>query len=143
MTGTRGRSGRRPLARKVKRARGETRPSRATTNVVAFPKVAALPDPPVWLNADGKEFWRDVGPLLVGQRILTLADLHAFAQLCQLDGRLIDKARRGVDVTGSEISQHRMYSAEFGMTPTSRPRVGGVGGNKKNPFDINKGKGPQ
>lgn len=138
MAGRCGRSGRRPEAQETKRAKGETRPSReANTNVVMFPRVGTLPDAPDWLNVGGKAMWVEVGPLLVAQHVLTTPDLRAFAQLCQLDGRLIDKARRNVEATASEISQHRMYCAEFGITPTSRTGVGGANVSKQNPFARN------
>ncbi len=126
--------GRKPDTAKAKKGKGETRPSRATVNVIEFPKASALPAAPDWMNEDGKIFWQHTGELLIAQRAMAAADLAAFAQLAQFHGRLIDYARRGVLPTPAELAQFRIFCAEFGLTPTSRTRVGGSSHNPKNPF---------
>ncbi len=129
--------GRKPDTAKAKQAKGETRPGRTTVNVIEFPKARALPDAPDWMNEDGKIFWQHTGELLIAQRAMAAVDLAAFAQLAQFHGRLIDYARRGVLPTAAELAQFRIFCAEFGLTPTSRTRVGGSSNDKKNPFERN------
>ncbi len=132
-----GRRGPKPQSQKQKRAKGERRPSQQTVTVIEFPKVSQVPEPADWLNADGQELWRKVGPMLFAQRLLSHADLYALGHLCQLHGKIVDGYRRQIQPTAAELSQLRMYFSEFGMTPTSRTRVGGSGGDKKNPFERN------
>ena len=135
-----GRRGAKPQSQKQKEAKGERRPSQRTVTVVEFPKVKVMPDPPDWMNEDGKQMWLELGPQLVAQRVLTDADLYAFAELCFIRGELIDKHRRRIEPTAAERSVFQRHCAEFGLTPTSRTRVGGNSDNTKNPFNRN---GPQ
>lgn len=133
--------GRKPQTNEQKRAKGETRPSRMADNVLEFPPVERVPDPPKWINNIGKELWNEIAPALFKQRVLTHADLHALSHLCQLHGEIVDGYTRRIFPTASQLSQLRMYFSEFGMTPSSRSRVTAVGeGKKENPFAKN-GKG--
>lgn len=133
---------RRPLSPEQKAARGETRPSRVSVKVLEFPNVDRVPDPPGWLNEHGQALWKDMAGALYAQRVLTKADVHALAHLCQLHGEIVRDYQRGVEVTAANLAQLRMYFTEFGMTPASRVRTGkGNDGDASNPFSRN-GKKP-
>lgn len=129
--------GRKPQSNAEKKRKGETRPSQQTVTVIEFPKIKRLPDPPDWVNDEGKTLWKRTGPLLFAQGLLTIPDLDALAHLCQLHGSIVDFIRRGIVPSAAELAQLRLYFAEFGLTPTSRTRVGGTDGPKQNPFKRN------
>jgi len=126
--------GRKPQTNEQKAARGETRPCRTAHNILEFPVVGEVPDPPEWLNDDGKELWNDIAPALFRVKVLTKADLYALSHLCQLHGETVDGYKRRNSPTAATLSQLRYYFAEFGMTPSSRTRIGaatdGKAGNK-------------
>jgi phage terminase small subunit len=132
--------GRKAQSNAEKNLKGERRPSRQTVTVVEFPKVRALPEPPEWMNDDGKTMWDELGPILVAQRILTDPDFYAFAELCYIRGELVDKHRRRIEPTAAARNVFARFCADFGITPTSRTRIGGSRGTKENPFERN---GPQ
>ena len=68
--------GPKPQTAAQKRAKGESRPCRLNTaEVLEFPVVDNVPDPPEWLNEDGQALWHDVAPALHRQRVLTKADM--------------------------------------------------------------------
>jgi len=132
--------GRRPIGNAVKRARGETRPHKMqTAEVLDFPVVHKIPDPPEWVNSAGCDLWNDMAPALFRQRVLTHADLYALGHLCQLHGEIVDGYQRRIQPTAAQLGQMRMYFSEFGMTPSSRTKIGKAGdGDKGNAFKKNK-----
>lgn len=131
--------GRKPKTNRQKRASGETRPSRQSAEVVEFPAVKAVPDCPLWVTYEaGQKLWNELAPLLFAQKVLTTVDIHALGHLCQMHGKILDDYSRRVTPTASEMSQLRMYFSEFGLTPSSRTRVGkGADGEKENKFARN------
>lgn len=131
--------GRKPQTNEQKAAKGETRPSRQSDSVVEFPLVSESPKPPTWVKfRAGKELWKELVGKLMKQRVLTEVDLHALGHLCHLHGKLVDGYRRSVPATAAELSQLRMYFSEFGMTPSSRTRIGKGGSESPdNPFNRN------
>jgi phage terminase small subunit len=75
-------------------------------------------DPPDWLDEVARKHWSELAPILHGAGILTSADRHALALLCESFSRfradpLEDKAR----------DLYRRLSVEFGLTPSSRSRL--------------------
>jgi len=135
--------GRKPQAKEQKAAKGETRPSRQGPTVVEFPKADGVPDPPPWIAYEaGMDLWDELAPLLFAQKVLSTVDIHALGHLCQLHGKIVDDYSRRLAPTAAELSQLRMYFSEFGLTPSSRTRVGTTGNGKKdNPFSQNGQKG--
>lgn len=132
---TRGRK-RQTNAQKI--AKGETRPSQLSANVLVFPTLEKAPAPPNWLNSEGVVLWEKIAPLLFAQRVLSEVDLEAMAHLCQLHGEIVDGYRRRVLPTAAQLSQLRMYFSEFGLTPSSRTRVGPTAPpDEKNRFSSN------
>ena|SRR5690348_5323714 len=122
-------SGPKPETDEKKRLKGETRPSRLAAAqsggpvVVAFPVIDRVPEPPEWLADDGKDLWRELAPMLYGQKVLTKADLPMLSHLCQLHSDILKSIRAGIPPSGSDRAQLRLYFAEFGCSPSSRTRV--------------------
>ena len=105
-------------------------------------------DTPMWrcpphVTDHGKRLWKTVGPVLIRSGIMCELDRSCFEALCCIydrllkfqeilreDGPLIDDKRGALKkhplTTG--ISQHltlfRNYCQDFGMTPSSRSRLG-------------------
>jgi phage terminase small subunit len=132
--------GRKPQPTEVKKLKGETRPSRLPEKVIEFPVSEKVPPAPSWLKSkDGRELWNELAGQLFAQRIMADVDRHALAHLCQLHGEIVSGYRRKVSPTAAELSQLRMYFSEFGVTPSSRQKVGtGNGGKSQNPFQRNR-----
>lgn len=142
------RSGRKPQPASKKKAKGETRPSRTQKsggNVLEFPVIEnQVPDPPEWLGPRGKKLWGRIVPLLYNQHVLTEADLPALETLCAIYDSVHKKLEAGMEATAAEYAQLRMYYSEFGLTASSRTRVGRVDDGKgKNGFSRNGPRGKQ
>ena len=92
--------------------------------------------PPNWLvNPDAVEVWDRLYLLLSGLGVLTLGDVDALAQLCDLQGQIIHARRLGAVPNSAMIQQLRTFYNEFGLTPASRGRVRAAGNTKaSNPF---------
>jgi P27 family predicted phage terminase small subunit len=103
-----------------------------------------LPEPPLLLSPVARQEWIRTGGLLLRSRVLTEADLTAFAAYCVVYGRWVqaerDIDRKGILVRptpGSKVrilnpmlpvankclQQMLQLQAEFGLTPSSRTRV--------------------
>lgn len=115
--------GRKPLDPKVKKARGETRPSQKKVEVL-FADHASRPDPenlpaPSWLTAAAKKIWKEKTNRYQqrGQKIDGFQD--ALAQYCSLESELIDLRRKRIIPPMAMVSAHRMWAAEFYDTPAS------------------------
>ena len=77
-----------------------------------------IPEPPAYLDARALEFWGELAPMLGAMRVLTLADRHALALLC-------DSFSRWREIPGDERrrAEFRRLLAEFGLTPSSRSSI--------------------
>lgn len=91
------------------------------------------PPAPSYLSAQAKAEWKRIMPQLISRRILTRADLagvEAYASavgICrQIEelraGGLIDKVQFGIWNRAAQTA--RQLAAEYGLTPTSRQRIG-------------------
>ena len=136
--------GRKPQTDKQKKAKGETRPSRLKSvdaDVLDFPPVVTLPKPPDWVAAKplAVEEWERCTGLLYNQKVLTDADLMMLGHMCMLHADLLEQYENPrIQVSAADRSQLRMYAAEFGLSPSSRSRIGGgETGKGKNPFKSN------
>lgn len=134
-----GTPGPRPKTKEQKLAQGEKRKCRLPDdNILEFPTTNTVPDPPKWLKKEGKAVWNEIAPALHAQRVLTTADVYALGHLCQLHQEMVEDIKKGIKPTAADRSQLRMYFSEFGMTPSSRTRIGISGdGKKENPFKRN------
>lgn len=102
------------------------------------PDVEALtktPPIPAYLSSQAKAEWRRIMPQLIARRIITRADLagvEAYASavgICrQIEeqrvqtGGIIDKVQFGIWNRAAQTA--RQLAAEYGLTPTSRARIG-------------------
>ena len=131
--------GRKAQSNETKRAKGESRPSRQSATVVEFPVIEGqVPEAPDWLGPLGVELWDRVVPLLYKQKALTEADLPALETMCAYHDAVQKQLRAGLQPTASEVAQLRLFYSEFGLTNTSRVRLGkGDDGNQDNPFTKN------
>lgn len=93
------------------------------------------PPAPAYLSAQAKAEWRRIMPQLIARRIITRADLagvEAYASavgICRqleeqraLAGGVIDKVAFGIWNRAAQTA--RQLAAEYGLTPTSRARIG-------------------
>lgn len=92
--------------------------------------------PPDWLStADAVAEWNRLVTLLTASRVLAEGDMTALGHLCNLHGNCVRLYRANMEPTAAQLTQLRLLSAEFGLTPSSRSKAGTVGdGAKKNPF---------
>jgi P27 family predicted phage terminase small subunit len=103
--------------------------------------VNELPPPPDWMGDYGVKEWERVGPVLVELRLLSAADLLAFAAYCAnvdlMIESMIDIQKNGTTIMGARgevrnpalasfaqaVTALRALACEFGMTPSSRARM--------------------
>jgi phage terminase small subunit len=104
--------GTKPLPTALKLLKG-TQPCRVNLDAPAPP--SGEPEPPAYLDEKALEFWREHAPMLLGMGVLTAADRHILALLCESYSRVRktpdDKACR---------DEFRKLCAEFGLSPSSR-----------------------
>jgi len=94
-----------------------------------------VPPAPSYLSSQAKAEWKRIMPQLIARRILTRADLagvEAYASavgICrQIEeqrvqaGGIIDKVSFGIWNRAAQTA--RQLAAEYGLTPTSRARIG-------------------
>lgn len=93
------------------------------------------PPAPAWLSTHGKAEWKRIMPQLISRRIITRADLAGVENYCAAAGvcRQIEEQRAAaggvIDVKlfgvwDRAAKTARQLSAEFGLSPTSRARIG-------------------
>lgn len=95
------------------------------------------PPVPSYLSKHGKAEWRRIMPQLIARRIITRADLAGLESYCVMAGAvrqiaeeqaaaggMIDPKLTGVAIRCATTA--RQLAAEYGLTPVSRARLGGV-----------------
>lgn len=93
------------------------------------------PPVPIWLAPRAKAEWRRIMPQLIARAIITRADLAGVENYCiavgtvrqiaegfAQSGGVIDVRLFGVQ--NRAIGTARQLAAEYGLTPTSRARIG-------------------
>ena len=93
------------------------------------------PTAPRYLSAYARDEWRNIMPQLIARQIITLADLAGVENYCtcigiirqieterQAIGGMIDKTAFGILNRAAQTA--RQLAAEYGLTPTSRARMG-------------------
>lgn len=107
------------------------------------------PVAPKHLSAQAKAEWRRIMPQLIARRIITRADLAGVEHYCTCAGivRQIEEERaaaggaidvRLFGVLNRAAQTARQLAAEYGLTPTSRARIGNakpVDDDDDNPLD--------
>ncbi|PRA89070.1 phage terminase small subunit P27 family [Ochrobactrum sp. MYb29] len=92
------------------------------------------PPAPAYLSKEAKAEWKRVMPQLIERRIITRGDLAGIENYCVAIGRVreietafsaqpLDKVLFGMQNRAMQTA--RQLAAEYGLTPTSRARVGG------------------
>lgn len=94
------------------------------------------PPVPKFLSAHAKAEWKRIMPQLIGRRIITKADLAGVENYCAAGGAartIADTMSAGglpdLKLGGLQIrymNTARQLAAEYGLTPTSRTRIGAV-----------------
>jgi P27 family predicted phage terminase small subunit len=94
--------------------------------------------PPDFLDERALEEWDRIAPLLANLRVLTDADITALGAYCQTVSMYVlcqkairehglvtpqGKSRGEVVIAAKCLSEMRAFSAEFGLTPSSRSRM--------------------
>lgn len=92
------------------------------------------PKPPKWLTAEARTEWKRIMPRLIADRIITAADLAGVENYCTMQGhiRQLERAIAASPVPDKVLfgmlnramQTARQLAAEYGLTPTSRARVG-------------------
>ncbi len=109
--------GRKPKPTALKLLEG-CRADRINASEPAFAPAHGDAPPPAWLHELGQGLWRELVPMLVSQGILTLADLPALENLCDLYSRW--------RIYPDDLSARKEYNRlliEFGLTPSARSRI--------------------
>lgn len=92
------------------------------------------PPAPKWLSEDARGEWKRIMPRLIADRIVTKADLAGVENYCAMQGH-IRQLERAIAVAvapdkvlfgmlNRAMQTARQLAAEYGLTPTSRARVG-------------------
>lgn len=138
-------AGRKPLPTQVKLLRGTAQRCRMNPDEPA--PDPALPDAPLHLSPEAREEWERVAGELYDLGVLSRIDRAALAAYCQAYGRWV-AAERGlrredggmdliavtsngnviqnplVGIANKSLELMHKYLTEFGMSPSSRTRVG-------------------
>lgn len=95
------------------------------------------PPVPSYLSAQAKAEWRRIMPQLIARRIITRADLAGIENYCTAAGavRQIAEIINAMPVPDLKLAglqiryaqTARQLAAEYGLTPTSRARMGAGG----------------
>lgn len=96
--------------------------------------LAKAPPAPSYLSAHAKAEWKRIMPQLIARRILTRADLSGVESYCAAIGavrsiadQLASNPATDLKLAGLQIrfmQTARQLASEYGLTPTSRARVG-------------------
>jgi len=133
--------GRKPTPTKFKLLRGN--PGKRPIREDEPELTVGLPEPPPYLDEVARTEWFRIGPELAQAGVMTTADVTAFAAYCESWSRYrrsmdqvnatdeILKAKSGypmvnpyLSVATKALQACQSFWAEFGMTPSSRTRVG-------------------
>lgn len=157
--------GRKPIPTTVKKITGQTRPRRMLQNepIISLSQVVGLSlAPPAYLDDYAADEWRRTWELLWEAGIMTPIDIGALAIYCQAyarwrraeeaiqkiakedpeNGGLVVVTTNGnivqnplVGIANTSMRDAIKYGAEFGLTPSSRARLGIVAIKQYDPTD--------
>ncbi len=127
------------------------------------PSLARSPEPPAWLDEDGRAEWERVVPELEAIGMLAVVDLAMLAAYCQHIGRMVRAERElaehvaragslmvvhvnkagaenlvphpAIKVARESAALARAIAAEFGFTPSSRVRLSTGAKEADDPFE--------
>ena len=127
----------------LKKLGGTLQPSR--TNPLEPVPAVALGLPPEWLTATAKEYWAEIGGILLQMKLISYADTAAMTLLCDVlaqwcavrvtiakkgrvyellsDGGKVFRARPEVAMEADLWRRASAMLTQFGLTPASRSKV--------------------
>ena len=135
---------------------GTLQPSRTNPNEPT-PDVY-LPAPPTWLNDKARQYWAEIGAVLLSMKVCTAADSPALQLLTETlaewaearqavhrkgltyetttaTGDRLCRPNPEVTIASDAMRRSLRMLAEFGLTPASRGKVSALGSNEgKDPF---------
>jgi phage terminase small subunit len=116
-------SGPRPKPTALKVLRGN--PSRERLNPCEPTPPAGSVVAPKTLSDAGKAVWADLAPICLAMGTLTVADVKAFARLCEMEARWDRMMVKDAGLTAvlALARELRPYVAQFGLEPSSRARI--------------------
>ena len=142
----------RPLKPTVLKALGGTlQPSR--TNAHEPTPAVFLPTPPAWLSDKARQYWGEVGAVLLDMKLCTVADGPALQLLTETlaewaearqavhrkgltyetttaTGDLMCRPNPEVTIAADAMRRALRMLSELGLTPASRGKVSALGGNE-------------
>lgn len=144
-------AGRPPKPTHLKKLGGTLQPSRTNT-MEPVPDVA-LGHPPEWLSATAKEYWSEIGGILLQMKLVSYGDTAAMTLLCDVlaqwvsvrvtiakkgrvyellsDGGKVFRARPEVAMEADLWRRASRMLVEFGLTPAARSKVSALGGTEE------------
>ncbi|HLI51909.1 MAG TPA: phage terminase small subunit P27 family [Thermomicrobiaceae bacterium] len=148
-------AGRPPKPTALKLLQGTARPDRVNANEPK-PGMGNI-KPPAWLKGEGRKAWRWLAPALQEMNILTNADPHALALLCDAyaeylaaravirdegmtyttfstSGSKMVRARPEVAIAADAWRRVNQMMQQFGLTPSSRAKVSAAPEEAVDPF---------
>jgi len=118
--------------------RGYARPSTMSGETLEFEEITEVPPAPQYMEIRAKQYWDRIVPILLGKRVLTIADLESLEVACVMYGKIRQCAEAGMDINAAQVTQFRLFQTEFGLTPASRAKIkAGDDSKGKNPFNAN------
>ncbi|WP_052435650.1 phage terminase small subunit P27 family [Bradyrhizobium japonicum] len=120
-----GRRGPKPQPAGVKDQKAPVR-SRQHKTLAAAQPVAPIPgasDAPKWLKGDGLKIFQRMAPMLRGMKLLTDADVPAFARYCTHYARWLDlqkRLKKGGDIYEIETASGKVLRAHPAFTMADR-----------------------
>lgn len=141
-------AGRKPKPTQLKIMEGNPGRRPLNENEPLPKKLEMLPAPQDWLLPESIDEWNRIGQELIDIGVLTVADISTFAAYCQCWGRYLQMQKwmsendivqvfekysqqaPQVGIAKAMLDKIRQYGAEFGLSPASRVRLDGVGGEK-------------
>lgn len=131
----------------LKKLGGTAQPSRL--NPMEPVPAVALGLPPEWLSATAKEYWQEIGGLLLQMKLVSYGDTAAMTLLCDVlaqwvsvrvtiakkgrvyellsDGGKVFRARPEVAMEADLWRRASAMLVQFGLTPSARSKVSALG----------------
>jgi len=143
-------AGRTPKPTVLKELGGTAQPSR--TNAHEPRGEVFLPTPPEWLSPKAKQYWGDIGAVLLAMKVTTAADGPALQLLTEtlaewaearqavhvqglvyetttMQGDTMRRPNPEVAIASDAMKRSLNMLREFGLTPASRSKVSALGDN--------------
>lgn len=120
-----GRRGPKPQPAGVKDQKAPIRSRQRKTQASTQPAApsSGASDAPVWLKGEGLEIYRRMAPMLRGMKLLTDADVPAFARYCTHYARWLDlqnRLKKGGDIYTIETASGKVLRAHPAFTMADR-----------------------